>query len=115
MPHRPEVDEGRQQGNQQQHLAGEELGRDEFAIRDGLSEQQFDGARLALFGEHSHRNGGNQNQEEHRGDVEEILEGGTSGFDDIPSEHPYEKARQHKEHPDNDVAQDGGEKGFNLF
>ena len=114
-PHRPEIDERGQQGDEQQRLTSQELGGDEFVVGNGLRKQQLHGARLALLCEHTHGDGGNEEEEDQRGDVEKSLEGRASQLHHIAFQHPYKQPGDHQEHPDDDIPEYGGEERLDFF
>ena len=116
-PHRIDVDEGGQQRNQQQCGAGQKLRPDDLVVGQGFGEQQLHRTGFLFFRKRPHGDGGDEEQEKIARKVEKPLQ--VSGFElknvVVVRENPDEKPRDDQERGDDDVPDDGAEKGLDFF
>ena len=104
-----DIDEGRQQRDDQQGEAGQELGPHNLHVGEREGEQEVHRAGALLLRERTHRDGRDQEEEQELRQTEKSLQISQSGLHNIVDigEDPDEKSGDNQEHTDEDVSDDG--------
>lgn len=110
------IDQSRQQGNDHQNKRGKKLGQDDLCRCHRTGHQQLIGTGLPLFGIGSHGHCRNEEEKNHRGQLEHGVQGRIPVIQDTGiGKYPDQQSEKQEKDTDGDIPDQRGKKRLDLL